>query len=190
MGLIITIGSLFIVGLSSFVIFLSIKLYPYNKKQNSYEKLEESQLIKHLAKNVDKTKVPNIAIPITQQTDTKLKSDYELTSNYIKSEGSDSSDVSKEFAHKPFKSAQNLNDIESSLSRYETDLSLNTNGMDNIETSMLEMSHNEVPAIDFKLVYISQNSTLKMHISRVSNLPLQFRKNCSSYVKISLVTNR
>lgn len=61
---------------------------------------------------------------------------------------------------------------------------------DDIEISEFSMSNNELPAIDFKLVYLSQTSTLRMHIRRVSNLPLQFRKNCSSYVKLSLITER
>ncbi|CAG2175291.1 unnamed protein product [Oppiella nova] len=59
-----------------------------------------------------------------------------------------------------------------------------------IEISEFDAISNEsLPAIDFKLVYISQTSTLKMHIKRVSSLPLQLRKNCSSYVKISLITD-
>ncbi|CAG2104808.1 unnamed protein product [Medioppia subpectinata] len=65
----------------------------------------------------------------------------------------------------------------------------NHNNSGEIEISDFSAINSELPAIDFKLVYMSQTSTLKMHIKRVNSLPLQFRKNCSSYVKISLITD-
>jgi hypothetical protein len=190
MGIIIIIGGCVIAILISLVIFLSIKLHQYKKGRNDSEILEKSQLIILPNKYVPKTQVPNIAIPVPQQMNTKPKADYELLSNYSKrNDGNqDSPNVFREYFQKDLLSTQKLNETESNLSRTETDLSLNTNG--DMDGSILETAYNEVPAIDFKLVYISQELTLKLHINRVSNLPLQFRKNCSSYVKISLITNR
>lgn len=190
MGIIIIIGGCVIAILISLVIFLSIKLHQYKKGRNDSEILEKSQLIILPNKYVPKTQVPNIAIPVPQQMNTKPKADYELLSNYFKrNDGNqDSPNVFREYFQKDLLSTQKLNETESNLSRTETDLSLNTNG--DMDGSILETAYNEVPAIDFKLVYISQELTLKLHINRVSNLPLQFRKNCSSYVKISLITNR
>lgn len=46
----------------------------------------------------------------------------------------------------------------------------------------------EVPLIEFKLYFSSVTSRLTVGVQRVSNLPAQFRANCSSFVKVSLLT--
>lgn len=44
----------------------------------------------------------------------------------------------------------------------------------------------EIPKLDFNVNYFSSTSSLNVTIVKLSNLPAQFRKNCSSYVKVSL----
>lgn len=46
--------------------------------------------------------------------------------------------------------------------------------------------NSELPLIDFRINYFSATQTLNVTIVQLRNIPVQFRKNCSSYVKISL----
>lgn len=44
----------------------------------------------------------------------------------------------------------------------------------------------ELPLLEFRINYFTATETLNVTVVQVRNIPTQFRKNCSSYVKLSL----
>ncbi|RWS24847.1 synaptotagmin-7-like protein [Leptotrombidium deliense] len=46
----------------------------------------------------------------------------------------------------------------------------------------------EIPTITFKLTFLTSEHKLSVEVVNINNLPIQFRKHCSSYVKVSLKT--
>ncbi|XP_013771818.1 synaptotagmin-7-like [Limulus polyphemus] len=53
-----------------------------------------------------------------------------------------------------------------------------------------KITHKKTPVIEFSIVYVSSINSLTVHIIRVANLPVKYRKNCSSYVKVSLLARK
>lgn len=53
-----------------------------------------------------------------------------------------------------------------------------------------QVSQKKTTVIEFSIVFVSSIKSLTVHIIRVANLPVKYRKNCSSYVKVSLLARK
>lgn len=178
--ILIAVGSAIFAFSLFLIIFIILRIYSNKKRRKAIDNLKNSHRIMFqkcdslLPTNISRQSIPNITekVPIIKTSPPKLV-----------------------FPH--LEVLKDQDQWDSSLSETESEcepmpknkLDVDWSESDN-QRSESPSRIRETPVIEFSLVYVSSNNTLTVHIIRVTNLPLRYRKNCSSFVKVSLLARK
>ncbi|XP_022250465.1 synaptotagmin-4-like isoform X2 [Limulus polyphemus] len=168
--------------LAVLVIFLYWRFYTLKKQKQSSANIQDSCKVLLESKGIPKTIAVNQNMYADDPTlkcqpppqPSFLHLEHLKTQNYYDSSFSDTDCETEHQDVKAGLSHSAADDLDSS--REDTEDSLRCE----------QISIKKAPVIEFGLVYVSSKKSLTIHVIRVTNLPLRYRKNCSSYVKVSL----
>ncbi|XP_023241237.1 synaptotagmin-4-like [Centruroides sculpturatus] len=176
--ILIAVGSAFLAFIIIILIFVALRIRNKRKRKKEIDNIKNSHRImlkrceNLLSTNISRQSVPNDKIPIIKTSPPRPN-----------------------FPH--LEVLKNNDQWDSSLS--ETDGEGDTPPKNKLDVDWSESENlrsespsrtRETPTIEFSLVYVASNNTLTVHIIRVINLPLRYRKNCSSFVKVSLLARK